>query len=143
MAGDITVTAANVLAGSGATLKTVVAGATVSAGVSLYKDPADDKYKLAYAGSDSTADQRACDGIALGGASDGQPLVIVEPSGGGNIDLGATLDVGHAYVVSPAGEGGIAPISDLATGDFPIIIGIATAADNLRMKLIDPDVQKA
>lgn len=139
---DIEVTSADVAVGSGATLKTVVAGATIVAGRALYLDSADGKYKLSIADGSAGADEAGCDGISLCGAANGQPLVIAVPSGG-NIDLGATLVVGETYVVSADNQGGIAPIGDLASTNFVIILGIATAADNLRMKLIEPGIQKA
>jgi 5'-nucleotidase len=43
------------------------------------------------------------------------------------INHGATLIEGQTYVVS-ATAGSIAPISDLTTGDFPIILGVASTA---------------
>lgn len=136
---DITTTAANVLAGSDAKKTRVTAGATVTAGKALYRDSADNKYKLADADAEATA---ACDGIALTGGADGQPIIIARPSLGGTINLGATLAVGQTYVVSTT-AGGIAPISDLGSGDFATIIGVATSTSILKFGYLAPKVAKA
>lgn len=136
---DISITAANVLAGSDAKKRRVTAGATVTAGAALYRDPADGEYKLADADAEATA---GCDGIALTGGADGQPIIVAVPSLGGTINLGATLAVGQTYVVSTT-AGGIAPISDMATGDFTSIIGVATSTSILKFGYLAPKTAKA
>ncbi len=138
---DISVTAANVLAGSTATTELVTAGDTLTAGMILYKDTADEnKYKKARANASGTA---AGDGIALHSAASGQPILVAKPQRGGDINLGATLAVGTIYVVSAGAAGGIAPLTDLSSGHYPVIIGVATTSSNLSMTLIDPSVAKA
>ena len=103
-------------------------GATVAAGKPVYFDEADEKYKLCDCNS-GTAAVRDFRGIALQSGSDGQPAKIQT---GGTINLGATLAVGMFYVVSDtAGE--IMPVTDLSSGEYPILIGGAITAANLKM----------
>ena len=73
---DLTITAASVVAGEGASVKQGTAGATITAGKAVYRDGADGKYKLADSNG-ATATIRGVDGIALNGASDGQPVSIL------------------------------------------------------------------
>ena len=127
---DLAITAANVVAGAGAKVRQGTAGATVSAGQTLYRDPVDFKHKLADCDA-ATAPVRSCAGIALHGASNGQPLDILWE---GPITIGATLVPGTTYYLSPT-PGGIAPLADLSSGDYPTIIGIAISESVLSVKL--------
>jgi hypothetical protein len=61
---------------------------------------------------------------------------------GATIDLGVTLTVGQIYVVS-TNPGGIAPYSDLGSGDFVTIIGVPTAADSIQLIMHASPVAKA
>jgi len=120
---DLTITAANVLAGGAAIKETGIAGATITAGQTVYKDAADGKFKLADADS-ATAGIRALYGVALHGASNGQPLTVAKS---GPVTIGATVIVGTTYVLSDT-PGGIMPIGDLEAGDYVAHLGIATTA---------------
>src|SRR5690242_16311261 len=105
---DLTITAANVLAGSGAKIdRAHKAAVAVTAGQTVYKDG--DSYKLADDNS-ATAAARVPDGIALNGAGAGQPLAVLLS---GDITIGATLTPGVAYYLSDT-PGGICPVADLA-----------------------------
>lgn len=119
---DISITAANVVAGSAKTVEGT-AGATITAGQVLYLDSADNRYKLADCDS-GTAAARTPAGIALNGASTGQPVEVLTK---GAITIGGTVTAGVAYYLSP-NAGGICPVADLLTGDYPTIMGIATSA---------------
>lgn len=130
---DLSITAANVVAGSGAKKTTGIAGATITAGQPVYLDTADSKYKLADCDS-ATAAVRSPAGIALHAASANQPLTIHRS---GPLTIGATVTAGVAYYLS-ATPGGICPVADLASGDYPVILGIATSAS-----VIDIDIQEA
>ncbi|MBN9078518.1 MAG: hypothetical protein BGN87_00140 [Rhizobiales bacterium 65-79] len=131
---DVSITAANVKAGSNAIVdRSGNAGATVTAGEPVYKDATSGKYKL----SDCNATgAKSCDGIALNGASDGQPLAILK---GGDITIGGTLVAGTVYCVS-ATAGGIAPQADITTGDDVIILGVAKSASVLNVHIQTPGV---
>lgn len=130
---DISVTAGNVVTVSdpeNTITREYNAGATITAGQALYFDTATNKWKLADCDS-GTAAVRDLKGIALNGASDGQPLAVQTA---GLINLGATLAVGTIYTLS-ATAGGIAPAADLSTGEYTVILGVALTAANLRMRI--------
>jgi len=128
----LTITAASVLAGSNAATVAGVAGATITAGQVVYKEASTGKYKLADA-NDATAEVRVPAGIALHGASDGQPLKILT---GGNITIGATVTAGTAYYLSPLTAGGIGPLADVTTGDDVVLVGIATTAAIIKVQFL-------
>jgi hypothetical protein len=126
----LTITAANVVAGASARTTLGTAGATITAGQLVYQDPATGFYNLADCDS-ATAAARSPVGIALHGASNGQPLkILVE----GPITIGAALTAGVAYYASPT-AGGISPVADLVAGCYPTIVGIATSAAVLDVRL--------
>jgi hypothetical protein len=126
---DLSITAANVVAGTGSTKENGVAGETITAGQALYKDGTTGKWKKADTNS-GTAGVRACTGIALNGASDGQPLAVLTK---GPITIGATLTAGVAYYLSGT-AGGICPVGDLTTGDYPCLLGMATSTTVLNFQ---------
>ena len=114
---DISVTAANVVKGSGAVTQNGTAGATITAGQSIYLDTVAGTLKLADADVVASA---AAAGIALHGASLNQPLAY---QSAGQITIGGTVVVGTVYVVSIT-AGGVAPLADIASGDFVTVLGI-------------------
>jgi hypothetical protein len=128
---DLVITAANVIAGSNAKKTPGLAGATITAGQVVYRDPTTKKF-LAVDADSGTEAVRNVFGIALNGASDGQPLMVQTE---GDINLGATLVVGTTYVASDT-AGGIMPVADLEAGDYPTVLGVASAANNLKMKIV-------
>ena len=128
---DLTVTAANVVKGSRAKIVSGTYGATVTAGQTVYADPADsDRYKLADADS-ATAAVRATAGIALNSGSASQPADVQE---GGRINPGATVVVGTIYVQSDT-PGGIMPAADLETGDFVTVLGVGVSASQIDLNI--------
>lgn len=127
---DLSITAANVAAGSNARTTAGVAGETITAGQVVYKKASDGEYYLADA-DDATEEVRQPDGIALNGASDGQPIDVLL---GGDITIGATVTAGTAYYLSPT-AGGIAPLADVLSGDDIVLIGLASSASVLRVMI--------
>jgi hypothetical protein len=119
---DLTVTAANVLAGSGAKKVSGTAGASLTAGQVVYLDSATDTYKLADNDS-ATADVRVPVGITLHAAGANQPITVLTK---GPITIGATTAVGVVYCLSST-AGGICPSADIGTGDYNTIVGIGTS----------------
>lgn len=117
---DISITPANVLKGSSAVTENGHAGATITAGQAVYLDTTTNTYKLA--DSNGAAALRVPRGIALNGASAGQPLQVQTR---GLITIGATLTAGVTYYLSDT-PGGICPLADVGTGEYACIIGIAT-----------------
>lgn len=127
---DLTITAASVLAGSGAKKINGTAGASVTAGQVVYYDRDANSYKLADNNS-ATAAVRAPACIALNGAATGQPLTVLTS---GPITIGATLTAGVAYYLSDT-AGGICPVADLGAGEYPSIIGLATSTSVIDVKI--------
>lgn len=130
----LTITAANVLPGSNAETRQGTAGATITQGQVVYLDSATNTYKLA--DTNGAAALRSPAGIALNGASAGQPLMVQT---GGDITIGATLTAGTAYYLGGT-AGTIVPVGDLTTGDYPVIIGIAKSTTVLAVKIVESGV---
>jgi len=100
-----------------------IAGATVTAGQVLYEDTADaDKLKLADANS-ATATVRAVKGIALHGASAGQPLRYAKTGARVRLTTGSAVGAQGATVILSTNAGNMAPHSDDATGTYKTVIG--------------------
>lgn len=133
---DITVTAANVKKGANAKTKKGTAGATITAGQTVYLDTTDGTYKLADANaSPATAN---VEGIALHGASANQPIEIVyeddDFTPGATLSLSAAADSG-VYVLSGT-AGGIAPMDDLANGMYPAVLMVAKSTTKAVLKIV-------
>jgi hypothetical protein len=126
---DISITAANVVAGSDAVRESGTAGATVTAGQLVYLDTSDMKYKLADA--NGAAALRVPNGIALNGASNGQPLSVQK---GGDITIGGTMTAGIPYFLSDT-PGGLCPLPDIGTGEYSCIVGIAKSTSVLAVNI--------
>lgn len=127
---DIVITAANVLAGSNATIDHGTAGATITAGQVVYRDSSDKKWKLADNDS-ATAEIREATGIALNGASNGQPIAVQKA---GPITVGGTLTAGVSYYLS-ATPGGICPYADIASGNYVCLLGMSTSTSVLKLDI--------
>jgi hypothetical protein len=127
---DLSITAANVIAGSGAKIVHGTAGASITAGQVLYLDSAAGTYKLADTDS-ATAAARSPAGIALNAAGTGQPVAVLTA---GPITIGATVAVGDVYYLSGT-AGGLAPVADVAAGDYPCVIGICTSTSVLNVNI--------
>lgn len=132
---DLTITAANVIAGAGADVKHGTSGATITAGQAVVRDPATGKMVLADS-DHATAALRIPAGIALHAASDGQPLAWLKS---GPIAIGATLTAGVAYYLSNT-AGGICPVADVGAGERSVLIGIATSTSVLNVDIQDSGV---
>jgi hypothetical protein len=126
---DVAVTAANVAPDSGTIYDQGIAGAAITAGMTLYLDSATNTYKPA--DSNLSAAAATVTAIAMGNAAAGQPLVIARP--GSTLNPGFTVTVGAVYVQSATNAGGaIAPVADLVTGWRTTIIGIGITATQLK-----------
>jgi len=134
---DISITAANVVKGANAKTRRGRAGATITAGQTLYEDSSDN-FDLKLADANASAATANCVGIALHGASDGQPLEYVyeddEFTPGGTLSISAAADDG-VYVLSGT-AGGIAPVGDLAAGMYPVILGVAKSTTKMNLKIV-------
>jgi hypothetical protein len=134
---DISITAANVIPGAGATTRDGTAGATITAGQVVAIDPSTSKYVLCDT-DHATAALRIAKGIALNGASNGQPIKVQTE---GPITVGGTMTAGVAYYASNA-AGGISPAADVAT-ERSVLLGIATSTTVLDLDIQDSGVTVA
>lgn len=131
LAADLSVTAANVVAGSNASVDRVgIAGETITAGQFVYLSSTTGKYMKADADG-ASAEIRTPKGVALNGASDGQPLAIAR---GGDVTIGATLTAGTAYYLSGT-AGGIAPVADVGAGEYVVLLGLAKSTSVLAVAI--------
>lgn len=135
---DLTITAANVVPAADAVIVNGTAGATITAGQAVYRDPSSRKFLLADTDS-ATAAVRDLYGIATHGASLNQPLAVQT---GGSINPGATVAVGVVYVLSGT-AGGICPTTDLAAGDYTAVIGVGTTTSNIKLGIVEAGVAYA
>ncbi len=132
---DITITPGNVLPGTGARLEEGTAGGTITAGMPLYLDSATNTLKAADA--NDTAAKAAAVGIALHGASSGQPLKYQVA---GPITIGGTAVVGTIYCVSE-NAGGVAPHTDLGANEYVTVLGVGISATQIKMSINVSGVQ--
>lgn len=133
---DITITASSVAKGANAVIENKFAGATITAGQSLYLDAEDGLVKLFDANS-ATVAARSLYGIALNGGATGQPIAVQR---GGTITIGGTAPSGVVFVGSAANPGGICPSLDLTTGHYTNIVGIGQGNSQIKLGLLDGGV---
>lgn len=129
---DLTITPASVLAGAGSAIEHGVAGTTITAGQVLYLDTASTgKWLLADADA-ATAIARgsAKIGVALHGASSGQPIAVHKE---GDLALGAVLTAGISYFLSGT-SGGICPVADVTGGEYFVFLGQAKSTSVLAFR---------
>ena len=132
---DLVVTSASVVPASNAVKQTSVAGETLTAGMSVYYDSSVGQW-LKTDSNHATAAKHKATGVALNGASVGQPVSVQT---GGDVTIGATLTAGSRYYASATG-GGIAPEADLTATWEVSLIGIAKSASLLQLIFANPGV---
>lgn len=129
---NLSVTAGSVLASATALLGAGVAGAAITAGQPVYKDTADSN-KLKLADANASAATAVVEGIALNGASAGQPVQFVYQDD--SFTPGGTLVVGETYALS-ATAGSLCPLADLTTGDRPVVCFVAITAATAVLRIV-------
>jgi hypothetical protein len=129
---DLTITAANVLAGANAKKRRGIAGATITAGQALYEDSSA-SYTLKLADNDASAATSKCVGISLHGALAGQPIEYVYEDD--DFTPGATLTAGLVYVLSGT-AGAIAVSADLGAGDYPVVLFCPNSTTKATLKIV-------
>jgi hypothetical protein len=132
---DITITAANVVPGAGAKSKEGTAGETITAGKAIAISPTTGQVVLADS-NHATIALRIARGIALNGASAGQP---VRYQTSGRLTIGGTLTAGVAYFLSDT-AGGICPAADVGTGERSVLLGVAKSTSVLEVNILDSGV---
>lgn len=123
---DITITPANVIAGSNASRINGVAGVAITAGQLVYKDSTTQKFLLSDTNS-ATAEARQPIGVALHAAAINQPLAVLTK---GDITIGATLVAGTDYYASDT-PGGICPRADVGATEQVTLVGLAKSTSVL------------
>lgn len=127
---DLSQTAANVGIGSlSARVQPVAVGENVTQGQPGYVSATDNLYYQTDANL-SVAAAKAL-GIFLTPASTGGFALLALS---GPVNLGATLSVGQTYAVSRA-KGAVCPITDLTTGDYVTILGVASSTSLLTLAI--------
>lgn len=119
---DLSVTAASVVPGTGASIINGILGETVTAGQALYLKASDGRLWKSQA--DGTLAEATCVGVAINGGAAGQSVGYVA---NGPMTIGATTSKATTYVVSAA-AGGIAPQADLVSTNYISVVGWATDA---------------
>lgn len=132
---DLSITAANVVAGADSTRADGIAGEAVAAGKAVYLNSASKRWMLADSNA-ASAGARKASGIALNTAAAGQPLAVHKA---GDITIGATLTAGTAYYLSDT-PGGICPLADVGAGEYVCLIGLAKSTTVLAVDIQYPGV---
>ena len=128
---DVSVTAASVLASANATVyHQYNYGATVTAGQVVYLD-SNNKWQLKDSNAAVTGNNVAdITGVCLVGGANNQPgIVCVRDS---DFTPGATLTNGIIYCASP-NAGAIAPSADMASGNYPTVLGPAKSTTKMNL----------
>lgn len=126
---DLSVTAANCVPAAGSLIGWGTSGATITAGKAIYLESSSNTWKLADNNS-ATAEVRQATALALTGSSAGQPVAYVTKDA--SVTLGATMTAGTDYYLSDT-PGGICPVADLASGEYPLTIGMATSTTVIKL----------
>ncbi len=135
---DLVITATSVVPAASAKLETGVAGEAITAGQMVYKAAASGKFFKADCDS-ATAEVRSPVGLAVNGGAANQPLTIVKK---GQVTLGAVLTEGVGYYLSGT-AGGICPVADLGSGDYPVFLGFAISPSVLNLDMVEAGVDLA
>ncbi len=129
---NYTVTAASVLASVGATTRTGVAGATITAGQYLYIDTANSNV-LKLADANGTAVERVVAGVALHASLTGQPIkyATLDPA---FVPGFTTAAVGDIVILDSATPGDAQPSADATAGDYVTVLGVMTSTTAMNFK---------
>jgi len=134
---NYTITAANVaVATARSRASTVQAGEVITAGEMVYLDSVTQKYKLALATAEASAEVT---GISISGAASDGYFLIVNSS---TYIAGTTLVAGDPVFLS-ATAGAICPHADLIATNYITQIGIATSTTEIAINLDATGIAKA
>ncbi len=134
---DLSITAADVVAGANAQIGRGTAGATIAAGELIYRHATNKTLLLADANSASST--VTVEGMALHAATANQPVAWVAD---GDVTVGNILTVAATYILS-ANAGKVCPVADLASGSWLSLVGFGKSATVLTIKRVNSGVQKS
>ena len=126
----ISITAANVLTSSTGQVSVGTAGATITAGQSVYIDTSDSN-KIKLADANGTAPANTFAGIALNAASSGQPVSYCTNDNAG-FTIGATVVAGDTIWLSQTPGGLTKTIGDLS-GGIAIVVGVMLTTTTMNL----------
>lgn len=124
----LTITTTAVVPGSGAVIRTAVAGEAITIGMAVYIRDSDGKLYKSDANDSSTPDN-LIDGVAISTATAAGQHITYQV--GGTLAFGAILTAGMLYVSGAGTAGDINPATDLTTGWYTNVIGVATSTSNM------------
>lgn len=124
---DISITASSFLPSAEALYANGLAGEAVTTGQLVYESSADGRYYLADANVSTKYKVAGVAGHAATAA--GQPLSIIyfDPA----LQIGATLSTTAPVYVASATAGGIAPSADIASGWYPVVVGVSISTTKM------------
>jgi len=132
---DLVLTPSAIIAGFNSAQEHGTAGETITAGKAVYKSATTKKWMLADSNS-VTAAARQAGGIALNGASDGQPITVHKS---GDLTVDAVLTAGQAVYLSDT-PGDLCPLADVGAGEYVCLIGLAKSTTVLAVDIQFPNV---
>lgn len=126
------ITAASVRPGASAIIRDGTAATTIAQGDVVYQTATSNWFNLARANS-ATTDNAA--GIAVNGASSGQPFKYVVEDADFTHGLTSAAAGDILCLASATGAGKIAPAADLVSTDFVTLIGVVISATKAKIRL--------
>lgn len=130
-AADLSITASSFLPSSSAKYANGLAGAAISAGALVYQSTADSRYYAADANA-SLATTKVAGIAGHATTAAGQPIAVIyeDPE----LTVGATLSMTAPVYVLSATAGGIAPSADIASGWYPVVVGVSISTTKMYFK---------
>ncbi len=124
---DLVVTPGQVMPDVTGRITSEIAGATITAGQTIYGTaPA----AILLSQCDGTLAEADTKGIALNGGATGQPIAV-QRTGSPTLGAGAAPTEGEVYCTSDT-PGGIAPDADIATGTwYRTVLGVGNGANGI------------
>lgn len=131
------VTPANVLSSVNASsIQRANAGAAITAGQVIYKDPT---LQTMFPAAANAATIQTIAGVALNNAATGQPVnwTNLDPS----FTPGFTTSIGETLYLSET-AGSVCPYADLTTGDNPVVIFVGNGTATSVLSIVSAGVKK-
>lgn len=126
----LSVTAANVLKGSGSQTQTVTAGVAITAGQYCYLDTSN---LAQLADADGSSVTQVVDGVAANNAGAGQPVTLIQANSSVAITPGFTASaIGVVIYLFDTAGGATETFADLESGDKVIVLGVMVTTTTMK-----------